>query len=289
VSPYATDAAFRAALEQRLLSLAQSTNVNLERLRRQVVLERLLARFEVAEPGVWVLKGAMALEVRLGTVARATMDADLGLRDVAGAGDLPELGDRIARVLTTPVADRFTYRLVDVQRVALAGSEDLARARLECRLAGREFGRIQLDVVRRPYELADTERLRLHGHLRFAGIEPPEVEVVSISRHVAEKFHAMLLRFVDRENTRVRDLADLVILREHALIDPARAAAAIRSVFAERATAFPLVLPPFPAGWPERYERIAREHDIATASFDDAVATVTTLWGEMFPPNREDS
>lgn len=93
---YATDGAFRVALEQRLLSKAQSTGVNLERLRRQVVLERLLARLEAAEPGVWVLKGAMALEVRLDTAARATKDVDLGQRSPDNNLDISVLTDRRA-------------------------------------------------------------------------------------------------------------------------------------------------------------------------------------------------
>ncbi len=288
MSPYATDAAFRAALEQRLLNLARSTSVNLERLRRQVILERLLARLDRAEPGVWVLKGAMALEVRLGTAARATRDVDLGLRDSGVTYDLAILADRLAQALTVPVGDPFVYRLADVERLDVAGSGELARARVECRLAGRQFGRIQVDVVQRPHELADTERIRLHGHLRFAGIDAPEVEVVSITRHVGEKFHAMLRQFDDRHNTRVRDLADLVILREHGLIQPARAAESVRRVFAEHATGLPVILPAFPPGWPDRYEQLAREHAIAAATFVEANALITTLWGEMFPPTRKD-
>lgn len=93
---------------------------------------------------------------------------------------------------------------------------------------------------------------------------------------------AMLLQFDDRENTRVRDLADLVILREHGLIDPGSSAEAVRRVFAERTTDVPSDLPPFPSGWPERYERIAHEHGIGAATFAEATAVITTLWNEMF-------
>ncbi len=289
MNQYTTDAAFRAALEQRLLSLARSTNVNLERLRRQVVLERLLARLDAAEPGLWVLKGAMAVEIRLGTAARATMDVDLGLRDEERATDLDVLADRLTHALAAPVGDPFVYRLADLQRFVAASISDLARARVECRLAGRQFGRIQVDIVCRSHELSDTERIRLPGHLRFAGIEAPEIEVVSIPRHVAEKFHAMLRQFGDRENTRVRDLADLVILREHGLIEPARAAEAVRRVFTERATDLPIALPPFPPGWPDRYEQIAREHGIEAATLAEANALITSLWGELFPVTREDT
>ena len=86
---YATPQALRMALEQRLLRYSTETGISLDRLRRRVVFERVIARLQSAEPGVWVLKGGMALEVRLHDDARLTRDLDLGLRtDVANADDL---------------------------------------------------------------------------------------------------------------------------------------------------------------------------------------------------------
>lgn len=84
---YATAQALRMALEQRLLTRSQETGVSLDRLRRRVVFERVVARLQSAEPGRWVLKGGMALEVRLHDRARLTKDLDLGLRDEVTAGD----------------------------------------------------------------------------------------------------------------------------------------------------------------------------------------------------------
>jgi hypothetical protein len=110
VSLYASDAAFRVALEQRLASLARSTNVSLDRLRRQVVLERLLARLDAVEPGAWVLKGAMALEVRLGTAARATMDVDLGLRAEEPSAGIDLLTERFTNIFAVSINDRFVFR-----------------------------------------------------------------------------------------------------------------------------------------------------------------------------------
>jgi hypothetical protein len=40
------------ALEQRLLTRSGETGVSLDRLRRRVVFERILARLQAAEPGV---------------------------------------------------------------------------------------------------------------------------------------------------------------------------------------------------------------------------------------------
>src|SRR6266511_2414609 len=78
--PYATPGALRAALEARLRSQGMAAAIDLERLRRRAVFERLLVRLEHDMPGHWVLKGGMALEVRLGDRARSTRDLDLAVR-----------------------------------------------------------------------------------------------------------------------------------------------------------------------------------------------------------------
>jgi hypothetical protein len=55
----------RMALERRLLTQAQESGIALERLRRRIVFQRIVIRLQLAEPGLWVLKGGMALEVPL--------------------------------------------------------------------------------------------------------------------------------------------------------------------------------------------------------------------------------
>ncbi len=62
---YGSARAPRTALEHRLRTRAEATRIALDRLRRRVVFERVVARLEAAEPGRWVVKGGMALEVRL--------------------------------------------------------------------------------------------------------------------------------------------------------------------------------------------------------------------------------
>ena len=61
--------------------------VDLNRLRRQVAFDRLLARLFLEEPPPWVLKGGYALELRF-KAARSTVDIDLTVQWVpASAGD----------------------------------------------------------------------------------------------------------------------------------------------------------------------------------------------------------
>ena len=74
---YASAAAFRQALETRLLALSRSQGSSLVRLRKEVAFDRLLARLLIAAPGRWVLKGGLAFDYRFGTRARTTKDMDL--------------------------------------------------------------------------------------------------------------------------------------------------------------------------------------------------------------------
>src|SRR5690349_20902515 len=78
---YRTANAFRTALEAHLNERARRTGISIQRLRRAVAFERLLARLLIVAPDRWVLKGALALDFRLGARARATRDMDLVRRD----------------------------------------------------------------------------------------------------------------------------------------------------------------------------------------------------------------
>lgn len=281
---YDSAAALRAALEQRLINRAAQTGLGLDRLRRGVLFERIVARLEAAQPGRWVLKGGMALEVRLRHDARVTKDIDLGLREeVETAADLQahldeafavELDDDGFEVVTA------TPRILGVD----GGGHPTWRVGVTANLAGRQFGRIQLDISPRAHELGVTDRIGLPNSLDFAGIPARSVEIVDVNRHAAEKLHAMLRTFGDRENSRVRDLVDVVLLVEHDLLTTEAVAFAVRQVWAERDGAEPPATPgPLPESWPVRYESLAEDYELVAQTFSDAQAVVGRLWTEMFP------
>jgi hypothetical protein len=74
---YHDASAFRRALEDRLRRRTVDTGMALDRLRKEVAHQRLLARIERTAPeGSWALKGGQVLLARLGEDARATKDAD---------------------------------------------------------------------------------------------------------------------------------------------------------------------------------------------------------------------
>src|ERR1700677_1643114 len=86
---YATAAAFRRALEDRLQDIARKEGVDLQRRPRQVAFDRLLARlFQEGQSRAlpWVLKGGYAMELRI-KAARTTKDIDLTMRGPSSSGD----------------------------------------------------------------------------------------------------------------------------------------------------------------------------------------------------------
>jgi predicted nucleotidyltransferase component of viral defense system len=280
---YASPEALRSALEQRLRNTSSETGVGLDRLRRRVLLERILARLQRDEPGVWVLKGGMALEVRLRDDARLTRDLDLGLR--ADVPDAESLHDRLIDALSVDAdGDGFEFIPASPRRLRDdAVGEPTWRVSVDARLAGRTFGRIQLDVSPRHRELDATDVITLPNSLRFAGVPAPTMEVVDVHRHAAEKLHAMLRDFGDLENSRVRDLVDIVILVEHGLVVPATLAPMVELVWAERdGKAPPRAFPSLPESWPARYERTIADVAVHAGTYAAAVTLVDRLWDEMF-------
>jgi len=100
---FADGSAFRVSLEARLRQTARATGIPLDRLRKEVAHQRLLARLESSAPrGSWALKGGQALLARLGNRARATKDTDATWRESAGA--FAGILDDVALCLPLPEA-----------------------------------------------------------------------------------------------------------------------------------------------------------------------------------------
>ena len=109
---YATAAAFRTALEQRLLAASRQQAVPLALLRKLVAFERLLARLLMVAPDRWVLKGAVALHFRLGARFRTTKDMDLGRWDDEGAA-----AEDFAAAERVDLGDHFRFAVVRTDRL----------------------------------------------------------------------------------------------------------------------------------------------------------------------------
>ena len=76
VTTFKTPTDFRRSLETRLKNIANKNILDLQRTRRKLAFERLLARIFHNDASNFILKGGYAMELRFST-SRATKDIDL--------------------------------------------------------------------------------------------------------------------------------------------------------------------------------------------------------------------
>ena len=261
---YASSTAFRTALEDRLKKLAQLENLDLQRVRRQTAFDRLLCRLFANPNAPWLLKGGYAMELRLKT-ARTTRDIDLAVTQLplptadwdANAANILESLREAGKL---DLLDFFTFAFGNAMQDLDAAPYGGARFPVDARLAGRSFVKFHLDVsagdiLREPYELLPSR-----DWLSFAGIAKTDFPAVSQEEQFAEKFHAYTLPRVGRENTRVKDLVDLILLIERTKLDVVRLPKAIRETFQRRKThEIPVDLASPPASWSRPFAEMATE------------------------------
>ncbi|MCC6223135.1 MAG: nucleotidyl transferase AbiEii/AbiGii toxin family protein [Thermoleophilia bacterium] len=249
------------------------------RLRRQIVFERVLARLVRSHPGVWLLKGGVALEARYRDRARATRDLDLAVSEaISGAGALSDLV--VELLAADPDGDWF--------RLGLARTRDLTpdeagragwRLTIRADLDGREFATVHVDIVARTDEVASTERMVMPNSLAFAGLPDVELDVVDARQHFAEKLHAYSTPRGSRENTRVRDLTDLVLIIEMGLESGFRLREIVNHVFRVRgAGSPPVVIPVPPRSWGATYAAQAAEIELEARTLAEAHRVVQEFW-----------
>ncbi len=255
---YETAVAFRQALEQRLLARARERDGSLVRLRKTVAFERLLARLVIAARGRWVLKGALALDFRMGKRARTTKDMDLLRRDDEEAATV----DLIA-VQTVDLGDFFTLAISG--REVLQEEEGAAvRFRVRAELAGRLFEEVLVDVGFSDPLGWQPEPLQGSDLLAFADIEPIEVPALSLEQQVAENVHAYTRTYGGHPSNRAKDLIDLVLVKQFMTLDAGRLRTALVGTFeGRRLHPLPSSFPRPPADWTVPYRKSAQEVGIS--------------------------
>lgn len=205
---YGSSAALRTALEEHLRQRATSTGTPLDRLRKEVAHQRLLARLVVVAPrGSWALEGGQALLARLDTQARATKDADTTWRAA-----LEHFDDVLEAAVDTDLGDGFHFEVAAPRPMTAETDEGGLRYPVLALLDGREFERIQLDVNAVPDDQRPVDSVALRDLLGFAGIAPPQVPVIPVGQHLAEKLHAYTRDYGSQSNSRPRDLYDMLVI-----------------------------------------------------------------------------
>ncbi len=285
---YATAAAFRRALEDRLQDIARKEGVDLQRLRRQVTFDRLLARlFQAAQPRAlpWVLKGGYAMELRI-KAARTTKDIDLTMRSASSSGEKKDdkkylaVLEKLQEAAALSNDDFFVYTIGEPVSDLNAAPYGGARFPVEARLDGRAFVGFHLDVGIGDAVMEPREVIEGRDWVGFAGRARPSFYMIPREQQFAEKLHAYTLPRPGAVNSRVRDLVDMVLLIQSGTLASAQIAEAIRVTFDRRGThAVPNVLPQPPTDWRKPYDALAKECGLS-AAIDGAFAILDTYLSE---------
>jgi hypothetical protein len=287
IGPYETPAAFRMALQAHLRNIAQDQGIDLQRLQRSVAFERLLARLFAQDDPPWLLKGGYALELRLRGRARSTLDLDISIPDPTGLGPVDEgdsspeeqVYDRLQRAAEIDLGDGFRF-LVQQPRTAQAGAPAGGiRCAIDARLAGRTFARFRLDVGLGDAVLDEPDWVEAPGLLTFAGIPAARVALYPVAQQLAEKTHAYTFPWRDRDNTRVKDLVDLVLLIDSGMLRTDNVRRALAATFETRNThSLPARPPQPPSSWQEPYAALARELELSALTMDAACRLLEARW-----------
>lgn len=276
---YASPGAFRRALLDRVRGLGGSDP---DRLHKRIAMERLLARLQREPQRAWILKGGVALELRMRESARATKDLDLGVElefdrpITAAAGDVLELLQQAAE---QPLDDFFEFRVSRGPAVPRGGTQALS-FQVTPLVDGERFGAFKVDVGAEPLVASVSDEVSGSGYLEFAGVSRERFQVISISRHFAEKIHAYSRP--REENTRPKDLVDLLLLADLGLPTASLVRADVESVFAAvDSHPIPLTLPDPPENWDGPISELAAATGLGPLSLVQAAARITKLWKEL--------
>jgi hypothetical protein len=264
---YATPAAFRRALEDRLQIIGKKEGVDLQRLRRQVAFDRLLARLFQAgdlKQLPWVLKGGYAMELRM-KAARTTKDIDLTMRLVSGTAHAMRESEkdavlvRLQDIAARDCRDFFIYTVAEPISDLDAAPYGGARYPVESRLDGRIFVGFHVDVGIGDAVIEPVQTIKGRNWLEFAGIDSPSLYMIPCEQQFAEKLHAYTLPRPGAVNSRVRDLVDMVLLIQSGTLRREIVADALRITFQRRKTHdMPQALAQPPAEWAKPVSKTAQ-------------------------------
>jgi len=282
---FSSPASFRQSLEARLQEISKKTGIDLQRVRRKVAFERFLARLFSKQPYPWILKGGYSLEVRLGT-SRATKDLDLGTHlKLAGTIDeklsllLSNLQDRAM----LQMEDYFQFQVEPSVKVIESAPYGGFRFPIRSSVAGKLFVAFSLDIGIGDAVTPPIEEIEGADWLQFCGIPPAKFEAISLEQQFAEKIHAMTIDRGDRENSRVKDLVDALLLIRAGL-NQIHVVKSIENTFNRHGKIPPFVKQPtLPQSWKKPFSEMAAECGL-NPDFDTASDILLEYLGELGMP-----
>jgi predicted nucleotidyltransferase component of viral defense system len=256
---------------------ARETGVVPRRIHLVVAIDRLLDRLLQAAPGQWVVKGGYANQLRRPDDARFTEDLDLKID--AAIETAPEL---LASGFAVDLGDDFSYEVAKSPGPLEGPPGGGLRFVVVARLAGTEIVRFKVDVSAADVVVGDFESYFSDPVLERLGFRRSRFPVYPVNQHFAEKLHALTLAR-DVENTRARDLVDLVWFVRHFTFRSDTLAIACIATFELRAThPWPPVVEVTPDSWTRPYGVWRAQLDLAEATPAAAASTLRSFLAPVY-------
>ena len=259
---YNTPHALLMAINDRLRTISENEKIDVNRLRRHLAFDRLLIRLFNIKKCPWVLKGGYAMELRIQS-ARATRDIDLAMFEhLISSKDSKKQASAIHDLLVSAAAldlkDFFIFEISQASMQLIGPPEGGIRFPVNSILDGKTFARFHIDIGVGDTQIKPFEKLKGRNWLGFAGIKNIPFPTISKEQQFAEKLHAYT-KF-GRDNSRVKDLVDMILLIEKGKMSKPKVKEAIVAVFKSHdISEIPLKLNPPPPAWPPIFSKLANE------------------------------
>ena len=270
MSQYATPAAFRRALTDKLTALARESRWELPQLQRQFAYDRLLERLYLMDDG-WIVKGAVALLARdLGVRASVDIDVYRAKRVDAAEADLREAAAR-------DIGDWFRFEIGP--RGTIGEGITGVRLHVTAFVGETVWAQFRVDLVGSDLNmLGEPDQVAALAEVDMPDVSQRGYRAYPLVDHVADKVAATVQRYgtAQRPSTRFRDLVDLVAIAQGASIDAQEQIRAVTSEADRRGIVLPETFDvPDRALWESGYAAEANRSLLASAhTLDEALAVV---------------
>lgn len=201
------------SLSAKLRNEAKSRGTAADYLRKQYVFTLLFNRLFSGESTGWMLLGGNALLIRTGG-GRFTQDIDLA-RDEAWDDSGEVLNELQSIIASTSTADPFRFDLHKIipnrEADEFGYGTTTATISVTIYLGTQIFEQFNIDVTSRRHVDGPVDHVLLLPVIEHETLKDlPEVPVVPIENHLADKLCAMYEDYGNGPSTRYRDLADVV-------------------------------------------------------------------------------
>lgn len=234
-----------------------------------MIMAGALERTTDADGPKFMVKGGVALELRLRDRARATKDIDVVLRDKEA-----DLVDAFEQLLTADAYQGFSFRRKGELLLLDNGAVNMEFA---VTYRGQPWTSISIDVARAEAGESDVEWVEAIALTDAFGVTgAAQLPCLPLRFHVAQKLHGMTLPpRPGKQNERFRDLVDLLLMEALITHDYAALREACELVFGTRSThAWPPNLDAMPSHWAEPFAKLAGELDLLETDIETALIRV---------------